>query len=308
MTDDLPSATGPEDADYRLLVAYDGGPFHGWQFQPELPTVQGELERALEAITGRRVRIQGAGRTDAGVHALGQVASFRVATRIPAGRLAPALNAHLPGTIRVLASAAAPDRFSARFSAHWRAYRYVVARRETPFTRGRATVPRGPWPALAPMQEALPPILGEHDFRACTTQPDGPFGSLVHEASWSAWEEGYVFSIRANRFLYQMVRILVGTCLEIGAGRRTPESLGAVLAGGDRRAAGVLAPPSGLYLAAVGYDPPWPEDEGERSSGVVVPPPERWVPPMPPEPPEVPSRPLPPVPPEPPEPPGCQRR
>jgi len=271
VTDELPCVPGPDEAGYRLLVSYDGGPFHGWQFQPELPTVQGELERALHAITGRQVRIQGAGRTDAGVHALGQVASFVIATRIPAGRLAPALNAHLPGTIRVLASAAAPERFSARFSAQWRAYRYVVARRETPFTRGRATVPRGSWPALAPMQDALPAILGEHEFRAFTTQPEGPFGSCVHEASWSAWEDGYVFSIRANRFLYQMVRILVGTCLEIGAGRRPPESLGELLARGDRRAAGVLAPPSGLYLAGVGYDPPWPEPEGGRPSGILAP-------------------------------------
>lgn len=248
-----------EDApSYRILIAYDGGPYHGWQFQPGLPTVQGELERAIQAITGKAIRIQGAGRTDAGVHALGQVASFRVETRIPAERLAAALNAHLPPSIRVLASAAAPAPFAARFSAHWRAYRYLLARRETPFTRGRAVVPRG-WPALEPMRRALPAILGEHEFRAFTAQPDGPFGCRVHEATWEEWDEGFLFSIRSNRFLYQMVRILVGTSLEIGRGRREAESLATLLEGGDRRAAGPLAPACGLYLAAVGYDPPWPD-------------------------------------------------
>ena len=243
----------------RLLVAYDGAAYHGWQVQPELPTVQGELERALAAITGRAVRVQGAGRTDAGVHALGQVASLRVVTRLDSVRLRAALNAHLPRDIRIERAGEAPPDFAARFSALWREYRYLLARSESPFLRGRAWVPRH-WPDPARMNAALLPITGEHEFTAFTTQPEGPYGCRVHEAMWSEWEGGLAFTIRSNRFLYQMVRILVGTCVEIGRGRLDPEALARILEQGDRRHAGPLAPAAGLYLIQVGYDPPWPDE------------------------------------------------
>lgn len=255
---DAVAAPLPERA-YRLLVAYDGGRLHGWQLQPGLATVQGELETALHAVTGLAVRVAGAGRTDAGVHALGQVASFRCATHVPTERLRPALNAHLPPDVRVLRAEEAPLEFHARFSASWRRYRYLLAREQSPFLRGRAWVPRG-WPELEPMREAVRTLPGERDFRGFTTQPDGPFGCRVHEVDWTRWDEGCAFVIRSNRFLYQMVRILVGTCVEIGRGRREPDALRRVLEGGDRRAAGPLAPAAGLYLVDVGYEPPWPAD------------------------------------------------
>ncbi len=262
------SVTEPEErsgdpatagAHFRILVAYDGARFHGWQFQPDQISVQGEIERAIRGVTGRAIRIQGAGRTDAGVHALGQVASFRVETRLEPERLRMALNAHLPPDIRVHCCAPAPEAFSARFDAHWRLYRFVLARTASPFLRGRAVVPRW-WPDLEPMQAAagcLP--RGEQDFHAFTTQPEGPFGCFLHEARWERWAGGYLFTIRANRFLYQMVRILVGTFLEVGRGRLRPEEVLRILERGDRRSAGPLAQAHGLYLAGVGYDPPWPE-------------------------------------------------
>jgi len=250
----------------RLLLSYDGGRYHGWQWQVGVGTVQGELEHAIRGVTGQEIRVNGAGRTDTGVHALGQVASFRVATHVPTARLRAALNAHLPRDVRVLRVAEAPDSFHARFSAVWRRYRYLLAREELPFLQGRAWIPKG-WPELEPMQAALPCLLGEHEFRGFTTQPDAPFGCFVHEARWERWEGGFAFVIRSNRFLYQMVRILVGTCVEIGRGKRPVEGLATALAAGDRRAAGMLAPSCGLYLTDVGYDPPWPEDPPATVTG-----------------------------------------
>lgn len=249
---------------FRVLVAYDGSRFHGWQVQPGMTTVQGEIEKALRAITGTRVPVTGAGRTDAGVHALGQVASFMSPTRLAPERLRLALNAHLPPDIRVHCCDEAPEDFSARFRAHWRRYHYVLARRASPFQRGRAYVPRS-WPDLGRMNTGLESLLGEHEFRSFTTQPEGPFGCLLHEAIWREWTEGYVFTIRSNRFLYQMVRILVGTLLEIGRGRLAPGDLQRILEGKDRRAAGPLAPACGLYFAEAGYAPPWPGPGESRS-------------------------------------------
>jgi tRNA pseudouridine38-40 synthase len=247
----------PPVRNYRLLVSYEGSAFHGWQFQPGLSTVQGEIERALFAITGQAVRVAGAGRTDAGVHALGQVATFRVATRVPEERLRPALNKHLPRSIHIRVAGEAPPAFAARFSATWRRYRYLLAREESPFYRGRVWVPRS-WPDAALMRAAVAALPGEHECGAFTTQPEGPYGCLVHEARWEEWEGGLAFVIRSNRFLYQMVRIILGTCVEIGRGRMAPDAMGTVLASGDRRQAGPLAPAAGLYFLDVGYDPPWP--------------------------------------------------
>lgn len=251
---------------FRIQVAYDGGRFHGWQVQPREMTVQGELERALSTLTGARPRIQGAGRTDAGVHALGQVADFEVETRIPPHRMAKALNAHLPPDIRVLACEEAPPGFSARFRASWRAYEYVLARARSPFLHRYAYTPPA-WPELERMQRSTATLLGEHDFRSFTSQPEGPYGCHLHDAAWTPWRGGLRFRIRADRFLYRMVRVLVGTFLQIGTGKREAGSLPQVLAARDRSAAGPLAPAQGLYLVAVGYDPGWPGRTGPRAVG-----------------------------------------
>ena len=255
---------------FRAQLAYDGSRFHGWQYQPAQATVQGEIERAIAEVTARAIRVQGAGRTDAGVHAFGQVCSFEVGTRLEPCRLMAALNAHLPPDIRIFVLEEAPPGFSARFSACWRRYRYFLLRRPDPFRRGRAYVPRT-WPDLSRMREASPVLIGEHEFSAFTTQPEGPFGCRVKEARWDAWPGGYLFTIRSNRFLYQMVRILVGTFLDIGRGRVSPEAMARILASGDRRAAGPLAPGVGLYLVEVGYEPPWPERDlpGDSSLGAT---------------------------------------
>lgn len=253
---------------FRAVVSYDGTRFSGWQFQPRAVTVQGEIERAIHAVTAATVRIEGAGRTDQGVHALGQVASFTLSTRLEPERLRLALNFHLPPDVRVHRLDHAPDGFSARFSARWRLYWYLLAREQSPFSRDRAHTPRR-WPAIAPMNEALNFLLGEWDFRGFTTQPEGPYGCWLTEARWEEHPLGLRLRLRANRFLYHMVRIIVGTSLEIGIGKRPPPAMGEILLGRNRSAAGPLAPAGALYLAAVGYLPTWPEDGGPFESEAV---------------------------------------
>ncbi|MEZ4653949.1 MAG: tRNA pseudouridine(38-40) synthase TruA [Candidatus Eisenbacteria bacterium] len=248
-----PSAPGTRTL--RVLVAYDGSGYHGWQVQPGLPTVQGEIESALSRITGQRTRVHGAGRTDTGVHALGQVASFTLTTRIPDDRLASALNAHLPPEIRVGAVEPSPTR-STRASAHWRCYGYLLVREPSPFLSRYAFRSR-PWPDPDPMNAACAELTGERDFRAFTSQPEGPFGCFLFGARWRAWSDGLVFEVRANRFLHRMVRFLVGTCLEIGRGNRPVEEMANLLESGDRRRTPAPAPSTGLYLLEVGYEEPW---------------------------------------------------
>ena len=257
-----PAATGGAVRLFRAQVAYDGGRFHGFQYQPGLPTVQGEIERALRQIATPVDRVQGAGRTDAGVHALGQVCNFQLITRLGPDRLRAALNAHLPPDIRMFRLEEAPVGFSARFSACWRKYRYWIVPREDPFLRGRAHLAR-PWPDMEAMNRAAASLLGEHEFRSFTTQREGPYGCRVHEAQWTPWGGGMVFTIRSDRFVYQMVRILTGSFLEIGRGRLAPDALERILRQQDRRASGPLAPACGLYLVRVGYEPSWPEDADE---------------------------------------------
>lgn len=247
---------------YRALVSYDGQSFHGWQFQPALATVQGAIEDALHAVTGTRIRVDGAGRTDQGVHALGQVASFRIRTRLTPERLRLAVNFHLPPAVRLLRLEEAPAGFSARFSAHYRLYTYRLAREVTPFNAARAHTPRV-WPDLERMNEALSFLLGEWDCYAFTVQSEGPFGCHLTEARWVSEPDALHLWIRSNRFLYRMVRIVVGVSLQVGIGKTEPSEFARALRERDRSIVKQVAPAEGLYLAAVGYDPPWPEERSD---------------------------------------------
>ena len=238
------------------MVAYDGTEFHGWQRQPGRRTVQGVLEDALARFAGAPVTAQGAGRTDAGVHARGQVASFRLDTRAPARALAPALNPLLPRDVRVRDGAEVADDFDARRSARARHYRYRLLGVDDVLLARYAWHPRVPPPALDRLEAAVRPLEGEHDFTAfrATGGSEGTPVCRVTRAAWTTWEGGVQFDVAADHFLYHMVRSLVGTALAAAAGDDPAHAMRGVLASRDRARAGVTAPPHGLTLERVDYD------------------------------------------------------
>jgi tRNA pseudouridine38-40 synthase len=239
----------------RLELEYDGTGFKGWAAQPGLRTVQGELAAALATVLGESVQLTVAGRTDTGVHALGQVASFVTSAEIKED-LARRLNGVGPDDIAITAATPVEDGFDARHCAKSRSYRYRVLARSapSPFEQGHALW----WPhridldALDACATALP---GTHDFTAFTpTQTDHVrFDRDIYHASWEQTGDILTFGITADAFMRNMVRILVGTMLEVSSGRRTIDSFTKLLAGAPRTAAGDTAPPHGLYLESVSY-------------------------------------------------------
>jgi tRNA pseudouridine38-40 synthase len=241
---------------FKLTIEYDGTAYHGWQVQPIAPTVQGTIQAALARIAGRPVSVMGAGRTDAGVHALGQVASCSADLRLDLPTLRRALNASLPDDISIREVQEVAAGFDARRSAVARTYRYSLLPRETPSALlGRYSL-WAPWPlSWEAMAEAGAGLLGTHDFsafRAGTCTARSPVRT-VEAIRWRASGECRQLEITANAFLQHMVRILVGSLLEVGRGRRPVPWLGEVLTGRDRTRAGKAAPPHGLCLVGVDY-------------------------------------------------------
>lgn len=265
----------------KLLLAYDGTDFSGWQIQPGPPTIQGTLASAIGRVTGENVLPQGSGRTDAGVHALGQVATFATESPIPAANLVNALNDVLPAAIRVLEAAEAPPEFHARKSARAKTYHYRMFRRAIcpPFLA--RYVWHYPYPLDEDkMQEVAALIVGEHDFTSFAAvdaergreQEGAEVGQNVGQNAgqdvgqdprqnirrifFSAWErraDEFVYTIRGTGFLHHMVRNLVGTFLVMGKGTLKPSDLPRILEARSRSAAGATAPASGLFLVNVEY-------------------------------------------------------
>jgi tRNA pseudouridine38-40 synthase len=242
----------------RLTLAYDGTEFQGWQVQPGRPTVQGLVMAAAERILGEPVRITGASRTDAGVHALGQVASLATTSQIAPDRLARGLNALLPEAIRVLAASEAPPGFDARRWALGKRYLYLIDRGAVahPLLRRHAWHPRYPLDA-GPMSEALRLLRGKHDFSAfCAAQGRGRTPTCtIRSARLLARGERLAVFLSADSFLHHMVRNIVGSLVEVGRDAQPAPWMAELLAGRDRTRSGPTAPGHGLTLVRVLYGP-----------------------------------------------------
>jgi tRNA pseudouridine38-40 synthase len=245
----------------KMVLAYDGSEFSGWQVQPAAATVQGTLASAIGRLTGEKVLPQGSGRTDAGVHALAQVASFSTASPIPTQNLTKALNDILPPAVRVLEVAEAPPEFHARKSARAKTYRYRMLRSPIcpPF------LARYVWHYPYPldehaMRQAAALVVGEHDFTSFAAvdpergeQEDVSNVRHILCSKWEQSEEEFVYTVRGSGFLHHMVRNLVGTFLLVGKRTLAPDDITGILEARTRSAAGATAPANGLYLVNVEY-------------------------------------------------------
>ncbi len=240
----------------KLIIEYDGTDYGGWQSQINAPTVQDALLAAIRKVTGEAVKLYGSGRTDSGVHALGQVANFQTVAAIPAERYASALNTCLPPDIRVRSSCAVPDRFHAQFSAVGKHYRYTLYNDR----HGTALYRHVSWHVgwkldRQAMEEAASCFLGTHDFSAFQNA-GGVERETVKTVTRSeiTCDGPFVYyDVAADGFLYNMVRIMTGTLVKIGRGKLAPDSIPAILESGDREQAGYTAPAQGLCLIEVFY-------------------------------------------------------
>jgi tRNA pseudouridine38-40 synthase len=241
---------------YMAIIQYIGRRYAGWQVQKNQPTVQGCIKKALEQITGESVSVVGAGRTDAGVHAVGQAAHFRLQHEESPRRLLRSLNGVLPSDIRVLRLKIAPPGFHVQKHASRKRYNYRIYNGPilSPFLEGLVLQVVPPLDVKA-MQKAAASICGHHDFRAFAAASAAvrDYRRTVFCADWLVRGRHLTFRIEANGFLHHMVRNIIGTLLQIGRGKRAPEEIEAILRSGDRRNAGPTAPPHGLYLVRVWY-------------------------------------------------------
>jgi len=245
----------------KLILSYDGTEFAGWQVQPDAPTVQGILASAIARITGETVLPQGSGRTDAGVHALAQVATFATESSVPTANFVKALNDILPTSVRILQVEEVAADFHARKSAQGKTYRYRIYRAAIcpPF------LSRYVWHYPYPLEEqammrAARQLQGEHDFTSfAAVDPErgenAPASNVrrIFSSTWERQEDELVYTVSGSGFLHHMVRNLVGTFILVGKGTFSPEDLTRILQARNRSAAGATAPASGLYLVKVEY-------------------------------------------------------
>jgi tRNA pseudouridine38-40 synthase len=242
----------------KLVLEYDGSHYCGWQVQGDAPTIQGALEQALAKILGERVRVDGAGRTDAKVHAVGQVASFRSAWQLPVEALQRALNSLLPRDVAILEVHDAPPDFHARFSALGKVYAYRILNRPVRSPVRWRYVWHVPQPLnLQAMAVATTYLQGTHDFASFQAAGSAVRTTARTLTELTVTQEGEEIVVRgtATGFLRHMMRNIVGTLVEVGRGARAPADVQRILEARDRRLAGVTAPPQGLYLVQVLYPP-----------------------------------------------------
>ena len=251
-----------------IRIEYDGTGFCGWQIQPEGRTVQGEIEHVLRYIAGHEVHIHGTSRTDSGVHALGQCATFDWDSNMPVEKLPEVMNRRFgaggegrsgaPGDIRILSAEVMPDDFHARYSCKGKTYRYVIDKTGDIFARNRALqYPGADRLDIEAMRKAASHITGTHDFKCFETAGGTPRESTVRTVSAldiSDEKDSIIIEITGDGFLYNMVRIIVGTLIEVGEGRKSAEDIPAVIESRDRGKAGFTAAPQGLYLKEIYFE------------------------------------------------------
>lgn len=242
----------------KLVVAYDGSAYHGWQIQPGAPTIEGELNRALSELMQEEIQVIGASRTDSGVHALCNVAVFDTKTRIPAEKIAYALNQRLPEDIKVQESSEVAQDFHPRHCVSRKTYEYRILNREFPLPTKRlyahfTYVPMD----IERMRQAAAYLVGEHDFKSfCSVNSSAETTvRTIYELTVEKQQEEIVIRVCGNGFLYNMVRIIAGTLMEIGRGNLEPEQIKDMLAAKNRQAAGPTAPAQGLTLVKYEFIP-----------------------------------------------------
>ncbi|AIS53158.1 tRNA pseudouridine synthase A [Thermoanaerobacter kivui] len=239
-----------------IVIEYDGTNYHGWQYQKNALTVQQVLQKAIKKVTGEEVALIGASRTDAGVHALYQVANFRSSTKIPTEKLPYALNSVLPDDIVVVEAKDVEDSFHARYSAKRKRYRYLILNRKFPMP----TIRNYSWHISYPlnigeMEKAIKYLIGTHDFSAFKTSGGSKTNPVrtIHDLVLKKEGDFINIEIEADGFLYNMVRIITGTLAYVGLGKIKAEEVIQILESRDRKKAGITAPPQGLYLMKIVY-------------------------------------------------------
>jgi len=263
----------------KLTIAYDGTALVGWQRQASGVSVQGLLEEALAPLEGRAVTVHGAGRTDAGVHALAQVASVTLQRDVDPRVVVKAVNMRLPHAVRLIDATVVPPGFHARFDATAKTYRYRIWNGQVVSPFERPYVWQVAWPPLdiAAMQDAAGRLQGTHDFAAfqgagtdVDTSVRTIFSSDIQAADVRHGERLITYEVRGDGFLRQMVRAIAGTLVEVGRGRRSPAWIEEVLASAHRATAGRTAPASGLFLVGVDYERPQTAEAGTQNSSLHV--------------------------------------
>ena len=241
----------------KLTIEYDGKDFNGWQKQPTKLNIQGEIERAIKDITGEDVELNASGRTDAGVHALGQVANFKTYSNIPVEKFPIALNTKLKRSIRILSAEEVDENFHSRYNCKKKTYRYVINNSEN----GTAIYRNLEYNFLQKldiekMKEAAKYFVGEHDFKGFKASGTSSKSSVrtIYKAEVYKENEKVLIELTGNGFLYNMVRIISGTLIEVGIGKIEPEEITEIINSGERERAGKTLPPQGLYLVKVEYE------------------------------------------------------
>ena len=241
----------------KLTIEYEGKDYNGWQKQPKSLNIQGEIERAIQSVTREEIELIGSGRTDAGVHAFGQVANFKIESDFPIEKMATAINSQLKKSIRVLKAEEVPLEFHSRYHCHQKTYAYIIDNSEQGTAIYRNTTYHVSQPLnVEKMQEAANYLVGEHDFSSFKSSGTSNKSSVrtIYQAQVLKEQTRVMIMLTGNGFLYNMVRIIAGTLVEIGLGSREPKEMKYILEVKNRQKAGKTLPAQGLFLMNVDYN------------------------------------------------------